>query len=87
MIVKPNGPLVLSGVAVDIKYEHEFNRALRLFNRKVQEAGNLKILRDRVHYDPPAVIRQRRKKVARKRWLKLVEESKLVPPATYRYKT
>lgn len=84
MIVKVNGPLVLFGISVDIKYEHEFNRALRLFNRKVQEAGNLKILRDRVHFDSPAVVRQQQKKAARKRWLKLLEEQKLVPPPGHR---
>lgn len=60
------------GLSVEVKND-DFNRALRTFTKKVQEAGVLKEVRDRMSYEKPAVEKQRKKKQARKRWEKSVE--------------
>jgi small subunit ribosomal protein S21 len=61
-----------SGLSVTV--DRDFNKALRLFGKKVQEAGILKEVRDRMYYEPPSDKKQRRKKMARKRWLKKLEQ-------------
>lgn len=61
------------GTSVEVRND-DVTRALRTFNKKIQEQGLLKDLRDRMSYEPPAVKKQKLKKAARKRWERLVEE-------------
>jgi len=68
------GPIRLAGLTVNA--ERDFNRALKLFNKKVQESNKLRDVRDRMHYEPPSVKKQKNKKMARKRWLKKIEQMK-----------
>jgi len=45
----------------------DFEKALRLFNKKVQASGLLRELRDREFYEKPSIIRKRNKDIAIKR--------------------
>lgn len=69
-------PVEVSGVSVEVR-DDNFNRALRQFNKKAQEAGIVKSCKDRMHYEKPSSVRKRKKKAARKRWLKKL--SKMQP--------
>jgi ribosomal protein S21 len=60
-----------TGICVEVR--DDFNRALRTFSKKVQDSGMLKDLKDRMSYEPKSVEKQRKKKMARKRWEKKVE--------------
>jgi ribosomal protein S21 len=61
------------GLTVEVRND-DFNRALRMFSKKVQDAGILKEIKERMQYEKPADGKQRKKKEARKRWEKRVEE-------------
>ena len=61
------------GLTVEVRND-DFARALRTFSKKVQDSGILKEIRDRMAYEPPAVMKQRLKKQSRKRWERTVEE-------------
>jgi ribosomal protein S21 len=63
----------VKGLTVEVRHD-DFSRALRTFSKKVQDAGILKEVKDRMAYEPPAVRKQRLKKQARKRWERTVEE-------------
>ncbi len=54
----------------------DFERALRTWSKKVQDSGLLRDLKERECYEKPSVIRKREKAIAKKRWQRLVEESK-----------
>ena len=71
---------------LSVNAERDFNKALKIFGKKVQESGILKEYRDRMHYESPSEKKQRRKKVARKRWLKKVETMKENGQWTHREK-
>lgn len=77
-------PLTLQGLSVEIKDEKDFKRALRLFNKKVQDDGLIKTVRDNLYYEKPTERRTRRKKMAKKRWLKKVEQMKVEGRWTHR---
>ena len=77
-------PLTLQGLSVEIKDEKDFKRALRLFNKKVQDDGLIKTVRDNLYYEKPTERRTRRKKMAKKRWLKKVEQMKIEGRWTHR---
>ena len=47
--------------------ERAFEKALRLFNKKVQASGLLRELRDREYYEKPSIINKRNKDIAVKR--------------------
>lgn len=51
-----------------------FEKALRIFNKKVQDSGLLRELKEREHYEKPSVRRKKERAVARKRWLKTLAE-------------
>lgn len=70
-------PVTLDGLSVSIYKDDDrsFNRALRTFNKKVQEDGLLKECRDRMYFEKDSEKRVRAKKAARKRWLKKQELS------------
>lgn len=61
------------GITVEVRND-DFGRALRIWSKKVQDSGLLKEVKDRMSYEKPAVLRQRMKKQARKRWERTVEE-------------
>lgn len=52
----------------------EFSRALRMFSKNVQESGTLETVKEKMSYEKPAVLKQRMKQQARKRWERKVEE-------------
>lgn len=47
--------------------ERDFERALRLFNKKVQASGLLRELRDREFYEKPSIVNKRNRDIAVKR--------------------
>lgn len=61
------------GLTVEVRND-DFGRALRTWSKKVQDSGMLKIVKDNMSYEKPAVEKQRMKKQARKRWERTVEE-------------
>lgn len=61
------------GVVVEVRND-DVGRALRTWSKKVQDSGLLKIVKEKMSYEKPAVERQRLRKQARKRWERQVEE-------------
>lgn len=61
------------GMVVEVRND-DFGRALRTFSKKVQESGLLQCIKEKLDYEKPAVLKQRMKKQARKRWERTVEE-------------
>ena len=61
------------GLCVEVR-NGDFNKALRIFKKKVQEAGIIQEIRDRQHYEKPSAIRKKAKAAGRKRWLKKMEK-------------
>ncbi len=61
------------GLTVEVRND-DFGRALRTFSKKVQDLGTLQIVKEKMSYEKPAVARQRKKKQARKRWERKVED-------------
>ena len=57
------------GLTVTVR-NGDFNKALRIFKKKVQQAGVLQELRDRTHYVKPSEKRAKAKAAGRARWLK-----------------
>lgn len=55
----------------------KFEKAMRLFKKKVDDCGLLKELKDREQYTKPTVERKLKKNAAKKRWQKKVEATKL----------
>lgn len=47
--------------------ERAFEKALRLFNKKVQASGLLREIRDREFYEKPSIVNKRKKDIAVKR--------------------
>lgn len=63
----------IQGLSVEVK-NGDFNKALRIFKKKVQESGILQELKSREEYVKPSEQRKRAKASARARWLKKVEK-------------
>lgn len=61
------------GLCVEVR-NGDVNKALRIFKKKVQEAGILQEIRDRQHYVKPSETRKHAKAAGRKRWLKKLEK-------------
>ena len=61
------------GTAVEVRND-ELGRALRTFSKKIQDSGLLQIVKEKMSYEKPAVLKQRMKKQARKRWERQVED-------------
>lgn len=55
----------------------KFEKAMRLFKKKVDDSGLLKELRDREQYTKPTIERKLKRNAAKKRWQKKLEASKL----------
>lgn len=59
----------VSGLKVEVRNDN-VDKALKKFTRKVQDAGIIKQVKDKQHFEKPSEKKQRNKKQARKRWLK-----------------
>jgi len=57
------------GLSVEVK-NGDFNKALRIFKKKVQEDGLLQELREREFYEKPSAVRKKAKAAGRARHLK-----------------
>lgn len=55
----------------------KFEKAMRIFKKKVDDSGLLKELRDREQYTKPTIERKLKKNAAKKRWKKKIQESAL----------
>lgn len=60
---------IKSGLKVEVR-NGDFNKALRTFKKKVQEAGIIQEVRERQEYTKPSERRKKAKAAARARWLK-----------------
>ena len=60
----------------------KFEKAMRLFKKKVDDSGLLKEVRDREAYVKPTIRRKLAKNAARKRWQKYLE-SQTLPQKNY----
>ena len=61
------------GLCVEVR-NGDFNKALRIFKKKVQEAGIVQEIRERQHYVKPSEQRKKAKAAGRARWLKKVRK-------------
>ena len=59
----------LPGIRVEVRND-DFNKALRIFKKKVQQEGIIQEVREREHYVKPSEIRKKAKAAGRARWLK-----------------
>ena len=76
MSYQPNDLRMCKGATVEVKNDN-FEKAVRKWKKKVQEAGTLNDLRDREAYEKPSVRRKRLKNLARRRWQKRLESMAL----------
>jgi len=60
---------VCPGLKVTIQGDDDrsFTKALRIFNKKVQDSRLLRDLREREYYEKPSIIRKRKRAIAVKR--------------------
>lgn len=58
-----------SGLSVEVR-NGDFNKALRMFKKKVQNDGIIQEYREREFYEKPSEKRKKAKAAARARWLK-----------------
>ena len=66
---KNKGDIAWKGDGVSVLVEDgKFEKALRLFKKKVEYSGVLKEVKERQYYVKPAIERKLRKNAARKRW-------------------
>lgn len=64
------------GTTVEVR-NGDFNKALRLFKKKVQESGILQELREREFYEKPTTKRKKAKAAAKARWKKQLAKQDL----------
>ena len=60
----------------------KFEKAMRLFKKKVDDSGLLKEIRDREAYVKPTIKRKLARNAARRRWQKYIE-SQTLPSKNY----
>jgi small subunit ribosomal protein S21 len=72
-----------SGLHVEVR-NGDFNKAMRIFKKKVQEAGIVQEVRERQQYIKPSEQRKKAKAAGRKRWLKKLEKMEGQIPPTQR---
>ena len=60
---------------VSVREGEHVDRALKRFKRKVEQAGILKEVRKREHYEKPSVRRKKKALAAKKRFLRPVARS------------
>jgi small subunit ribosomal protein S21 len=66
---KHTPPIRVKGISVEVR-DNNLNKALRIFNKKVQDDGRLRLVKESSHYEKPTAKRKRESQLARKRWLK-----------------
>lgn len=64
-----------TGLTVEVR-NGDVNKAIRIFKKKVQEAGVIQEYRERQEYVKPSERKRKAKAAGRKRWLKTVEKRK-----------
>jgi small subunit ribosomal protein S21 len=64
-----------AGLTVEVR-NGDFTKALRIFKKKVQEAGIIQEYRDRQEYVKPSKKRAKAKAAGRARWLKKLAKDK-----------
>ena len=62
-----------SGIYVEVR-GGDATKAIRIFKKKVQEAGIIQEYRERQHYVKPSEKRRKAKQAGRKRWQKKQEK-------------
>jgi small subunit ribosomal protein S21 len=70
------------GTTVILRDGDDINRALRKFKNKVEEAGTLKTLQKKEHYEKPTTARKRKKAAGKSRYQKKLQKEQL-PPKLY----
>lgn len=60
-----------------IVQDGKFEKAMKIFKKKVDDSGLLKELKDREEYIKPTIERKLKKNAAKKRWQKYVDSNKL----------
>ena len=73
------------GLTVEVR-NGDFNKALRLFKKKVQEANILQELREKEFYTKPSETRKKAKAAGRARWLKKMQKLEGAMPIDSRNK-
>lgn len=82
---RPDDPSTYcKGINVEV-FDDNFEKALKIFTKKVQEAGIIKEIRNRQQYDKPSVVKKQKSAAARARWMK--KKEKLNPSMDPRKKT
>lgn len=66
---------VVEGLTVTVR-NGDFAKALRIFKKKVQQAGVIQELRDRTHYVKPSEKRAKAKAAGIARWKKKQKQNK-----------
>lgn len=66
---KRTAPITVVGLRVEVK-DGNFEKAFRHFNKKVNDSGKLKEVRDRQEFVKPSVLKRRAKQNAIKRYRK-----------------
>lgn len=67
---------LINGLTVEVY--GDFTRALRTFNKKVQDSGKLREVRERMQFESGSESRKKSKSQARKRQEKKIESETLV---------
>lgn len=70
------------GLFVEVR-NGDFNKALRLFKKKVANSGIIQEVRDREYYEKPTTKRKRAKAAAKSRWKR--QQEKLNPTSKRLY--
>lgn len=71
------GPVVLSGTRVAVgPGPRDFEKAMRIFNRKVADANILQDLKKHEYYEKPSIKNKRKKEMAVKRWKRQLQEER-----------
>jgi small subunit ribosomal protein S21 len=77
MVNKFNKAKKTFGLKVELDERLPFEKAIRLFKRKVEDSGLLKEVKDRMEFEKPSVARKVAKNRAVKRWQKKQEKTHL----------
>jgi small subunit ribosomal protein S21 len=70
------------GLSVTVRDGEHFEKALRRFKKKVDNAGLIQEVRKREYYEKPTSERKRKAAAAKARWRKKVRSEQL-PPKNY----
>lgn len=83
---KPEGQPLGNGLTVEVR-NGDFTKALRIFKKKVMEAGIIQEVRDRQEYTKPSEKRAKAKAAGKARWKKKQKQMELdgkLPPSQIR---